>query len=844
MRIFREKLESGISGNKTAAFMADISPLDSSLPWLWILEYLSTFQQVDTNILHGLVERIPDLPDEQTKNTRERVSLRCLEQLFGRVVGLASDVTASRVCFDHSQSCEDVLQQILEETSVSELKSTRPELLKWDLRPFIGHKRATLPKSALEEFKDTIHSSSHPYAVALREISGLALNKEHDGAPVGDGNHDTLRLRRLEGSSDAQTVPEERYAISPKLKKFNKMFQHELCKRNGLPSKMRGCKLASDDDVSQDGLLDSNDFHPNAKRLKLSLDQISNPPVLKDASEGVGGDNGDGSRALLNESRAGELCQDDHIENAHVDKKCEDVAGDGPVQFVMVKETPNCAVTSLSRKPLMEARQKVSVDEANEKGGQTPALGTTDSAADEMQQNSNPREVRFDHPFEDKTIQNDDNFEKEWENIAITKSQFLSSQCTLSQDPLDTDGWTEQNLCVKCNKEGQVLACTASGCALVVHESCLGSPARFDENGNFHCPFCTYSLIISKHLEVKKRLFEARKQLSAFIRPVEHSSKEPAEGHGHQRENDQIPPSRNGKGVNHQLQIGVVDKQLSGPSTSTPFCDVNVANVQRNQENEPLREKEQLPRSSDDKQQFGPSLPCGAEDETSELRSQKNGQSRGKEQDPTCQNAEDVNCNFQRNLINKQQSGPSLSGKNVNTPGMEGEPNVMDKTVCVPISENKGKEKVVRIEAENDNSNSSSYNLGPAPINGQEAEGVNIEEVLRKRVTDAAQQAHVYNFDGEGSTDASDDKFVISQYCTRPRKRDEKHSYDLQNPQKRRNKVAWTTEEEEMLIEGVRKFPKRDGVMRWTEILDFGASVFKPCRTSRDLKDKWRNLCR
>ncbi|GKV51193.1 hypothetical protein SLEP1_g57864 [Rubroshorea leprosula] len=64
-------------------------------------------------------------------------------------------------------------------------------------------------------------------------------------------------------------------------------------------------------------------------------------------------------------------------------------------------------------------------------------------------------------------------------------------------------------------------------------------------------------------------------------------------------------------------------------------------------------------------------------------------------------------------------------------------------------------------------------------------------------------------------------------------------------PQLRRKKVPWTIEEERMLREGVSKFASTaGGNVPWKEILDFGASVFLKCRTTVDLKDKWRNMCK
>ncbi|XWS20886.1 hypothetical protein CRYUN_Cryun30bG0007500 [Craigia yunnanensis] len=133
-----------------------------SLPWLWIIEYISSFPQIDTSIISGLIEAAPVLPDDLGKNTSERVALKCLEELFARKNSLGNVAPPdSRVSFDLSSSCEDVLEHILQEVPFLNLKNAGPELLRWDVEPFIMHKRASLPKCVLEQFKDSILEKNH-----------------------------------------------------------------------------------------------------------------------------------------------------------------------------------------------------------------------------------------------------------------------------------------------------------------------------------------------------------------------------------------------------------------------------------------------------------------------------------------------------------------------------------------------------------------------------------------------------------------------------------------------------------------------------------------------------------
>ena len=52
----------------------------------------------------------------------------------------------------------------------------------------------------------------------------------------------------------------------------------------------------------------------------------------------------------------------------------------------------------------------------------------------------------------------------------------------------------------------------------------------------------------------------------------------------------------------------------------------------------------------------------------------------------------------------------------------------------------------------------------------------------------------------------------------------------------RRRRVYWTTEEEHYVVQGVKRF----GLGKWKDILE--AYPFKSCRTSVDIRDKWRNI--
>lgn len=128
--------------SETVVFMAASV---STLPWIWVIEALASFKQVDASILLGtcwvlvnvlsflgtkylvsmlmflvlsdLVKRTPEISDDLGENAREMVSLRILESFFARQSGSKNGGSAieSKIELDPSKQCEDVLRDIVHE---------------------------------------------------------------------------------------------------------------------------------------------------------------------------------------------------------------------------------------------------------------------------------------------------------------------------------------------------------------------------------------------------------------------------------------------------------------------------------------------------------------------------------------------------------------------------------------------------------------------------------------------------------------------------------------------------------------------------------------------------------
>ncbi|XP_026393020.1 remodeling and spacing factor 1-like isoform X2 [Papaver somniferum] len=78
---------------------------------------------------------------------------------------------------------------------------------------------------------------------------------------------------------------------------------------------------------------------------------------------------------------------------------------------------------------------------------------------------------------------------------------------------LDMANWTEQGLCIKCKNDDQVLTCSANGCWVAVHTSCLYVTPNFDDNGYFYCPLCSFKRVLSELDQMKKEKSMAKEKV-------------------------------------------------------------------------------------------------------------------------------------------------------------------------------------------------------------------------------------------------------------------------------------------------------------------------------------------
>ncbi|CAI9264158.1 unnamed protein product [Lactuca saligna] len=254
--------------------MSTKSSIASVMAWNWVVQSLAMFKQVDQSTLIGVVKKALAISDDLGKDSREMVSLRMLESMF-----------------IHEQ-CEDVLHRILEETSepMKEL-----ERQKWNVHPFVMHKRASLPKSPLEKLKEEILDGSHPLLASLKERSYL----ENINIPENSQN----------------TFPE----VNVHFNDQTKVSKDDLASMNleNENNKLPKSPLQNPDDV------DNSTRGKNTEHTKRKENEMPKEPPVKGLEENMVMDHNEQTPSKNLEQNCDDL-NADHSQQELTDEKCDD----------------------------------------------------------------------------------------------------------------------------------------------------------------------------------------------------------------------------------------------------------------------------------------------------------------------------------------------------------------------------------------------------------------------------------------------------------------------------------------------------------------------------------------
>ncbi|TKY61545.1 Telomere repeat-binding factor 3 [Spatholobus suberectus] len=77
-----------------------------------------------------------------------------------------------------------------------------------------------------------------------------------------------------------------------------------------------------------------------------------------------------------------------------------------------------------------------------------------------------------------------------------------------------------KSICICCDNKGEeegVLVCSERGCPVTVHANCIGSEPKFDDSGNFYCPYCWYKRATDTCQQLREKVLVAKNALSRFL---------------------------------------------------------------------------------------------------------------------------------------------------------------------------------------------------------------------------------------------------------------------------------------------------------------------------------------
>ncbi|EYU34385.1 hypothetical protein ABFS82_13G052700 [Erythranthe guttata] len=357
--------------------------------------------------------------------------------------------------------------------------------------------------------------------------------------------------------------------------------------------------------------------------------------------------------------------------------------------------------------------------------------------------------------------------------------------------------WSEKNLCIKCNKADNLLICSENGCPLAMHEACMGCRARFDDAGDFYCPYCLYKKAVAELRQAREYALERKKALSLFMdinvganeRRLQENKGDEANGH-------------------HQLKV------------SEPNVNNDVCNDEGHKSNNLGEEEEKI------------------EEEDSE------GSERSSGQEPS------INSRDEQNIRN--EDGKTANEEEHEDPSVE----IHEDKTRNSEEENIHEE---RCETSSDStSNDSSQSLRErtkrklrfkrSKTKIRETRAVSVQSKRVKMVENDKQRspASTSSMRSSRMSSSSAPRTERVDHASRGSKKGRHSSVQIANETfsgKKRRRLFWSVEEVEKLKEGIEKYSTEiNKNIPWRKILMYGHGVFDETRTPGDLREKGRKL--
>lgn len=430
---------------------------------------------------------------------------------------------------------------------------------------------------------------------------------------------------------------------------------------------------------------------------------------------------------------------------------------------------------------------------------------------------------------------------------------FPMADCIDQHESIDL---LDKEICMCCNKGGGVLVCGEKGCPVTLHAKCIDSEPKFDDLGNFYCPYCWYKRAVERCQELRKKAVIAKKALSSFLDKNAVTSdktlqtedaakrKEFLVGDGISLDGDNrhgtdgvhsqhLQPKLNQPRKLHKADSDQYEMALEGRAVADGDSGA------RGEEEMPVHIKPV--QDSMNWQKF---------DKPDISETHESSFSEGKGTEDSRHNVEDGH----ERIVEVGEEAEPISGSCLGKHTDGHSPNVAfakwTQESVAKSAENKGrikhKGKVPQREKKVSETGSS-----VSETNDSESEAISVKmgRVKRKIQTRACTQKvasvrksllQEHNTAGKNDSDINEE--VTSSKTLREPQRSPKHVKNRSSLTAKRRPLFWTVEEENALKEGVLRFSAENQNIPWRKILEFGCRVFDKTRTPIDLKDKWRKI--
>lgn len=463
------------------------------------------------------------------------------------------------------------------------------------------------------------------------------------------------------------------------------------------------------------------------------------------------------------------------------------------------------------------------------------------------------------------------------------RSHILPPQKVQKQEDFLKMDLIEQEICIKCDKGGKLLICSESGCLIAVHENCMGCLPRFDDVGNFCCPYCLYRQATAETCAARERALLAEKALLIYMDKEKNKDNQNKQKTGTAKGKEPASSTaagnlRCGESENRMKSNNIRNQSAQLEKTPNGVAAVCTTNTSPSKETDTpiLNEKDdgcrdQHGQSHSDQRMLvehrtHPEVMIAYADGVSSREEGKSHQFETLEVGNIVkveyhEEVDDFQC--ERPIEYLQQAGYSRASH------VEGEITLSDAVDLSGKGKRKNAEaqevnggKIIKEEPMQEHVQETTLALTvPEPsflvheefdIDLETTSSI-VEEyenvaILRRHLKDKYKQSvHSQSVDLPRrllplelvTSEAKSDKIL----CIKSRQIKDPSKPISNVPCGGGRRIKWRREEEEILKAGVEKYSHMiNKNLPWKKILDFGRGVFDVSRTPADLKGKWRNI--